>query len=54
MSVVLDGLSWILLVLGGLLVAIGAIGILSAIGTDFNTFLSAVAQRIVDTVNSIL
>ena len=36
------------------ILAIGAIGILSAIGTDFNTFLTGVAQRIVDTINSVL
>lgn len=38
----------------GAIVAIGAIGILSAIGTDFSTFLNDVAQRIVDTVNRVL
>lgn len=36
------------------IIAIGAIGILSAIGTNFNTFFSDVAQIIVDTVNAIL
>lgn len=36
------------------IIAIGAIGILSAIGTDFNTFFSDVADILVATVNSVL